>query len=153
MKTSVPEWIKSYVEEERQLELEGDTYTYLVVKSSLCMTLDIPPVFISKIGEVFAVSDAYPEAWRKLAIMHDIMERDARPSAFSHLSATRRELDLARSIGVEMSSYVTFRIEFFSNLVAHFEDSSIRTKTEPEIERIRRSVRYLVFIHAKLGNQ
>lgn len=136
MKTAIPDWLKDHVVEQCTLTYKGEEYTYVVVSSAFGTAQGVPEMFTIMNGGVLAVSDAYPKEWRELGLIHEIIENTSGDlDEGSCARALHKELELAGESGIDMPSYVAFRLSFFEGLIGYY---SSKTRVPAEDELLKR---------------
>jgi len=121
IETLVPNWQGIPVIGMGQLVFNGDTYKYCVLDTSALLKF----ATICRDG-VLAVNASYPEEYRYLALIHELLEFTSwqeadRKRNCSCLAALRQELSIAQNRGIDMGEYLKLRLEFFEGVVKHYE--------------------------------
>lgn len=129
MKTTIPAWLAAHVVGTGAFVFEGETYEYAVVRSQFGPDNGAPALFTLASEGVLAVSDAYPEPWRELALIHEILDYCRQPR-LTCVESLQKELELAKERGIDMPAYVRFRLGFFTGLVEYYANKVERAPKE-----------------------
>jgi hypothetical protein len=135
IETAVPNWQGIPVLGMSKLVFNGYVYTYCVLDTSALLKL----ATICKDG-VLAVSADYPEEYRELALIHELLEFASwqgshRTRQCSCMGALEQELDIAKNRGADMNKYLKLRLEFFDGVTGYYEErQSAGGMTEEERE-------------------
>lgn len=135
IESKIPNWQGVPVVGAGELTFNGNTYKYCVLNTGAFLKL----ATICKDG-VLAVSADYPEKYRELALIHELIEFTSwqgadRKRDCSCLAALRQELSIAQNRGIDMDEYIRLRLEFFEGVVIHYEGrKNARDFTEEELE-------------------
>jgi hypothetical protein len=142
---NIPDWMKKYVVILDKFEYDSVTFPYALVSYMLGTSQGAPPIFTIILDDgTLAVSDAYPEEWRELGLIHEVMEwgTDSK-DRHSCLKALKAELELAKEKGFDMRAYVQFRFEFFRNMVSFYSKKKPNKKETQILTRLKHSLRHL----------
>lgn len=121
MKTATPPWIEKYITDFKTLQLNGEDYTYAIINGDLSRDRDAPATFAIFIYGVLAVSETYPEEYRELGLIHEILESFQEPSDHVCVHTLKLELEIAKEKGFDMRKYIEFRTGFFKGLIDYYE--------------------------------
>lgn len=132
MKTTIPAWLAAHVVGTGEFVFEGETYEYAVVRAEFGPDNGAPVLFTLASGGVLAISDAYPEPWRELGLIHEILDYYHQPT-LTCVESMQKELELAKARGINLPEYVRFRLEFFTALVEYYANKARRTPKEDRI--------------------
>lgn len=118
-------------------------YIYALVSSELAKKQGAPAVFTIMKGGVIAISDTYPEKWRNLGLIHEIMDSNGRLHAHSCVESLKTELEMAEYFRFDMEAYTAFRLKFFTDLIAFYKKSPDFEGRSGLIHRLEHSKRHL----------
>lgn len=123
MNTTIPCWLESFVIEKRSFTFQGEVHTYALVKPSFGEIQGATSIFVIFIlgPDVLAISEAYPEEYRELGLIHELIEGKGNPDDHICVHSVEQELRLAEERGINMREYVAFRRNFFRNMVVYYD--------------------------------
>lgn len=122
-KMVTPDWAAPFVTRFSSFTFHNVTHQYAVLRDELGTQQGAPAMFTIQVEEFLGVSVSYPEEWRELGLIHEILEHTIlKDEEHCCLLALVAELLIAAERGVEMHAYVSFRQKFFANLVAYYEN-------------------------------
>ena len=139
---------KEYVIGTDKFWLHDTCYEYAVLDTSKIPKdeIKLPEVFVLRTESYLAVSDTYPEAYRRLGIVHEVKEYfQKEPNKNSCVEAVGYELDQATFFEIrakEMPEYLKFRLDFFDKLIKFYEAEK-NPDYEEILTRLRHSRSYL----------
>jgi hypothetical protein len=142
--TKVPEWATPFVIGRATLCYDGKEYEYLII-SSAAQKIGTPALFAMYISGAMGVSDTYPEKYRELGLIHEIMEMgyESPIPETACVESLKKELQLAESQGIDMLEYVAFRTRFFSGLIEYYEKMPLYSSVAELLVRLRHSLKHL----------
>ncbi len=144
MKTKIPTWLESFVITHSTFFHDDEDHEYAVVASTLATNQGAPEVFAIMNGEVLAISEAYPEEYRELGLIHELVCNTTKEEdCHICLRSLQYELDLARERGLVMVDYINFRSLFFENLIKYYEAKNETVVEVKILEKMRHSLAHL----------
>lgn len=147
MKTKIPKWLQPFVISTKTFMWNNEEHEYAIVSEEFSLNAGGPRMFTICIAGVLAVSDTYPEEYRELGLIHELIEyspTDSKPCPL----ALHDELQLAESRGMNMEKYTSFRLRFFSDLILYYEGKE-RTESEDSLLQQLKESRELLAKTAK----
>jgi hypothetical protein len=148
-----PEWLAPHVRGRKQFEYDGEIHEYVIFSVDLPRSKGAPDE--SLIGQygVLGVSEAYPEKYRELGLVHEFLElRSEELGDESCVNALIAELNQARLCGVDLVAYVDFRTAFFKKLIRYFGTLRGRESSKA-LRRFRRSLHFLQALQKRMDAQ
>lgn len=129
-----------------KVEHNGITYEYLVLKHEFGERNAGLRIFTVHNDGVIAISDTYPDLIRDLGLIHEISEYTGKSEGKDDHDCVKtlcEELQIAEDSGLPMVDYISFRLEFFQNLLAYYERSPETEESKLMIRKLRHSVAHL----------
>lgn len=143
MKTATPPWIIKYITGLKTFQIDGtESYTYATISSAFSYDKGAPTTFAIFSDGVLAVSETYPEEYRELGLIHEILESFQEPSDHVCVHTLKLELEIARERGFDMRKYVEFRTGFFKGLIDYYE-AHPQMQANSILEKLRLSYDHL----------
>lgn len=152
--TLIPKWIEKSVLNLSTLTYNGEEYKYAVVVSDFGIKNGIAANFTIAKDGVLAVSEACPQEYRDLYLIHEIIESDdlCRDHGVC-LRALKEELRLAEKRGLEMDKYVKDRLQFFVDVAEYYNKTKhLNQDCLAASIKIGRSLLYLRNLKIKVFN-
>jgi hypothetical protein len=143
MVTQTPKWIARFVKLRASFLYNNETHEYVVVDPEIALIQGAPPVFTICKNGVLAVSSDYPEEWRGLGLIHEIVEQGMPQDDNMCLEALKVELELAQQLKIDMVAYVTFRNMFFRNLLNFYTNCDDFSGRVDLVKRLSQSLDHL----------
>lgn len=148
-----PTWTKEHITGEGKVIYGDVEYTYLILnQKSLAEKVPVPKQFATyTVNEkgfpvVLSVSENYPEQYRDLCVLHEIIEKVECSGMGEEecLHALKKELEIALESDIDMKDYVPVRIKFFEDVIEYYEAQPDSPEKADLLPRLKKSLEYLV---------
>jgi len=148
LRVEPPNYLVRYVKGTRTLQHKGKTYCYFVVSAAFGVDNNAPRVFTicTKDDHILMISDEYPEEYRELGLIHEIIEYiDFAEKTGEHVckKALQAELLLAEKQVSDFSEYKTFRLGFFEAMVEYYENKDRTPEEDQTLKGMKHSLEHL----------
>jgi hypothetical protein len=135
--------IQPFVKERKKFLFLGVTHEYLVVDAEFGKQHGVPNHFTICKNGVLAVSDEYPEQYRELGLIHELIEHSLPQSISVCKDALIEELILAEERNLDLAEYIEFRTEFFEKMLAYYKGQDASPLNTEFVNRLTQSVEHL----------
>lgn len=145
VETVIPEALQPHVRSIGELQRGDTTYTYAVYDPAFARQYKAPDLSSMFSNGILAISEAFPEEYRELGLMHEIAEyTELKPHGDDAcVESTVQELKLAEEKGLDMKAYIAFRIGFFEQMIPYVESLPKSEQNDATLRGMRKSYSYL----------
>lgn len=128
---SLEKIIEPYITGYSSFTFKTKEHDYIILSCEFGVDNNAPCIFVINKDGVLAVSNEYPKTYRRLGLIHEIIEKQwIKNGDDICLLALKEELALAESELPNFEHYLSFRLKFFEDLIDHYETCEHRDNAE-----------------------
>lgn len=154
-KSERPSWTDGCIAGENLISYGNIEYHYLILDKKKLNEKNIstPEKFATytindqEYPVVLSVSDTYPEKYRDLCVLHEIIEQvDFKGRCASDeecLCSLKKELSIASEMDVDFKEYIPVRINFFEDVISYYESQKDSPEKEKMLVKLKKSLEHL----------